>query len=232
MVATPISCDQCPVADRAVCAVLDEDERARLVRLGRHRRFARGETIMTAGEAAQARYGTLVSGIAKLSAADGEGTERIVALIHPAGTFGQLFGASARFDVTALSDCEVCLFPRASFEELAGSQPALAARLLREALRELDDSRTLLDLIGGRDARRRVAGFLLALARAASTHGCHDATAFDLPLTRGELAQLLGITIETVSRTLTTLERDGAIRREGARRIVVTDRTVLVAAAG
>lgn len=231
MTALPISCDLCPVADRAVCAVLDEAERTRLVQLGRHRTFARGDTIIAAGAAATT-FGTLVSGAVKLSAIDRDGSERIVALVHPAGTLGQLFGGTDRLTVTALTSCEVCLFPRAQFEGIAGEQPALAARLLKDTLRELDESRALLDLIGGRDARARVAGFLLALARAASTHGCHDAAQFDLPLTRGEMAQLLGTTIETVSRTLTALERDGAIRREGTRRIAVTDRPRLVEAVG
>jgi CRP/FNR family transcriptional regulator len=215
-----IACERCPVADRAVCAVLDQDERERLVRIGRRRRFVRGETILAAGDDS-ASFGTLVSGAAKLSSIDRDGTERIVALVHPAGTLGQLFGATERLSVTALGECEVCLFPRATFEVLAGEQPALAARLLQDALASLEESRSLIDLISHREARGRVAGLLRAFARAASTHGCHDAAQFELPLTRGEMAQLLGLTIETVSRTLTGLERDGTIRRDGPRRIAI-----------
>lgn len=231
--ATPIRCDQCPVADRAVCAVLQPDERAALARSGRHRRFRRGETILAAGsDTAGTLYGTLVSGAAKLSAIDREGTERIVALIHPAGMLGQIFSVTASLSVIALTDSEACLFPRSRFEALTSVNSALARRLLEEALAELDASRSLIDLISRRSATARVAALLMGLARGASPVPCHGAEIFELPLTRGEMAQLLGVTIETVSRTLTALERDGLIARHGTHGIAITDAAGLTARIG
>lgn len=226
MSATPIVCDRCPVADRAVCAVLSEADRDHLTRLGRRQRYRRGETILAAGHP-HSTCGTLVSGAAKLSSIDSDGTERILALIHPAGTLGQMFATTERLHVTALTDSEACLFPAARFEALADERPRLARRMLAEALRELEESRTLIDLISKRQADARLAALLLAFARAASTAACHDALRFELPLTRGEIAQMLGVTIETVSRTLTRFERDGALRREGAHGIALLDSAAL-----
>jgi CRP/FNR family transcriptional regulator len=77
--------------------------------------------------------------------------------------------------------------------------------------------------VTGRTAIQRVAGFLLALARSANDTECHAARSFDLVLTRGEIASLLGLTIETVSRQLTKLEKDGVIRRHGQRGIDLID---------
>ena len=74
-----------------------------------------------------------------------------------------------------------------------------------------------------RSASGKVAGLLLALAQAASHSPCHAAMRFDIPLTRGEMAGLLGVTIETVSRQLTRLEQDGLIIRSGARGIILQD---------
>ena len=74
---------------------------------------------------------------------------------------------------------------------------------------------------------QRVSGLLLALARAASDSECHVSRQFDLVLTRGEIASLLGLTIETVSRKLTKLEKTGIIRREGARGIEIRDVSAL-----
>ena len=93
---------------------------------------------------------------------------------------------------------------------------------MQRAVNDLDDARALTDLIGRRDARGRVAGLLLAFADAAGP-GCHRARHFDLPLTRGEIAGLLGLTIETVSRQLSVLEQAGLIERTGARGIILRD---------
>lgn len=226
--AAPIVCDSCPVADRAVCSALSHDDRGELARMGHHRRYARGETIVAAGDAS-AVCATLTRGAAKMSTIDRDGTERIVALVHPAGMLGQLFAPAATLHVTALTDSEACLFPRARFEALSEERPALARRLLAEVSRELEDSRHLIDLISKRQARGRVAALILAFSRAASPAPCHDESAFDLPLTRGEMAQLLGITIETVSRTLTALEGEGTIRRTGTHGITILNRAALEA---
>ena len=223
-----IVCATCPVADRAVCSVLSPEARAELAPPGTHRGYARGKTIVAAGDPNMV-CATLTRGAAKMSTIDRDGTERIVALVHPAGMLGQMFAPAATLHVTALTDSEACLFPRSQFEALRDARPALAARLLNELGRELDESRALIDLISKRQARGRVAALILAFSRAASPAPCHDESAFELPLTRGEMAQLLGITIETVSRTLTALEKEGTLRREGSHGVVVLDRSALEA---
>ena len=135
-----------------------------------------------------------------------------------------MFAPSQRHHVTALTDSEACVFPRATFETLSRERPELSQRLLADALRELDESRALIALISKRRADARLAALLLGFARAASPAPCHDADAFDLPLTRGEIAQLLGVTIETVSRNLVAMERAGLIERSGATGIRIIDR--------
>lgn len=221
MIAAPIACAHCPVADTAVCAALAPDDRADLARLGHHRQFARGEVIVAAGDS-NVMFATLTRGVAKLSRIDADGTERIVALVHPAGVIGQLFAPVADLTVTALAPAEACLFPRGDVERVLGERPSFAHRLLRETMSELADARALIDTISKRQAKARVAALLLDMARAAS-RACHDAIDFDLPLTRGEMAQLLGITIETVSRTLTAFEGAGLIARHGASGIALRD---------
>jgi CRP/FNR family transcriptional regulator len=217
------------VRDKAVCAALDEEELAELARIGDHRDYARGQTIFAAGDDSIA-CATLISGAAKLSAFDADGVERIVALVHPAGFLGQLFAGTVHYEATALSDCRLCVFPRPPFERLMEDHPKLTRAILERTLAELDSSRALADLIGRRDIRSRVAGLLLALARAASPSPCGMAQEFDLILTREEMASLLGTTIESVSRRLTELEREGLIRRQGARGMVIRDCAALAAA--
>lgn len=211
-----LACDRCPVRDRAACAALTAAERDELARSGRTRRLARGETLFMAGDPEPA-CATLISGALKIARTRADGTERILALIHPAGFVGELFQPFAQYDVVALGPAELCVFSGARFETALKRFPPLNAALLRRTQEDLYASRELLALAGNGSASARVAGALMSLARAASDSPCHPAQHFDLVLSRGELANMLGLTIETVSRTIGRLESEGMIRREGGR---------------
>ena len=217
-----LACAQCPVRDRAACASLDERERAELARGGRRRDLAAGETLFAVGDD-NATCATLVSGALKIVSTDPEGEEHILSLIHPAGFAGELFAPLTDHEVVALTDCRVCLFSRKQLEATIERFPQLGAALLRRAQDDLHETRRWLDLAQTGDARRKVGGALMAFAEAASDSPCHPARRFDLPLSRAELASLLGLTIETVSRQVTRFERDGAIRRHGMRGIELVD---------
>ncbi|MBX7526315.1 Crp/Fnr family transcriptional regulator [Qipengyuania vesicularis] len=221
-----LSCATCPVRDRAACAVLDEAERDELARVGRTRKLSKGETLFAAGESGAA-CATLKSGALKITATDIDGRERILSLVHPSGFVGEMFAPYMRHDVVALGESELCVFSGPAFADAIERYPRLAQALLRRTQEDLFASRELLALTGNSSAEQRVAGALLSMARAASDSPCHPATRFDLPLSRGELADMLGLTIETVSRMLTRFERDGAIRREGKRGIELIDPALL-----
>ena len=222
MAAVSLACASCPVRDRAACAALDEQEREDLAQLGRHRTLAPGEILFHAGEENEA-CATLVQGALKISAVDAEGTERILSLVHPAGFAGELFAPLARFDIVALTASRVCLFSRRDYEAALQRFPALGLALLRRSSEDLFGARSLMAMVGRHSARERVQNFLLSMANAASQSPCHPAREFNLPLSRAELAGLLGLTIETVSRQISALEKRGAIRRKGLRGIEILD---------
>lgn len=217
-----LECHTCPVRDRAACAVLSEGERDQLARTGRHRSLKRGEMLFAAGDESVA-CATLLKGALKVTTVDEQGTERILALVHPAGFVGELFAPFAHHDVVALADSELCVFPRSEMGRAVEFHPKLAQALLRRTQEDLLQSRELLALSGRRSAADKVAALLLGLAEGASDSSCHPAREFDLPLTRGEIAGMLGLTIETVSRAITKFERDGLIKRKGARGIELLD---------
>ena len=132
----------------------------------------------------------------------------------------------------ALTEAELCVFPRDRYEAALERFPALGRALLRRSTEALGERRDLLSTVSRRPATERVAGFLLALGKAANDSACHPARMFDLVLTRGEMASLLGLTIETVSRRITALEKEGVIRRHGARGIELLDAARLGSLAG
>src|SRR5690349_4288261 len=225
-----LRCDVCAVRDRAACAALDPGQRRDLAKLGHHRTLKRGETLFAAGDD-NALTATLTKGVLKVSSFDEDGTEHILSLIHPAGFAGELFAARAHHDIIALTDCELCVFPRPEYEGALERFPELARAMLRRSTQDLVETRSLLASVTSRSAIQRVAAFLLDMGRAANEAECHPAIDFDMILTRGEIASLLGLTIETVSRQLTKLEMEGVIRRKGARSILLLDAGRLAALA-
>lgn len=217
-----LNCETCPVRERAACAALDPVTRARISAYGRSVSLRRGEAAFRAGDESD-RCATLTKGALKVVTTDADGTEHILALIHPAGFIGELFAPFEHHDVVALADSELCVFSRSQITRTLSDEPKMADALLRRSQEELYAARQLLALTGRKSAEQRVAGLILSLANAASHSPCHPALRFDLPLSRAEIADLLGLTIETVSRQVSALERKGLIRRSGARGIELVD---------
>ena len=226
-----LACATCPVRDRAACSVLSEEERDELADRGRHRTLAPGDVLFRAGEKIDT-CATLNSGALKVTSTDAEGDERILALVHPAGFIGEFFQPFDDHEVVALAPSQVCIFAGSDIETAMAQHPALARALLRRAQEDLHASRALLALTGKTDAQTQVAGLILGFAQAASDSPCHPARSFDLPLSRAECASMLGLTIETVSRKITALEKSGVITRNGKRGIELVDPARLSAIAG
>ncbi len=224
---TNLACETCPVRDSAACSVLSDEERDALAASGRTRVLKRGEMLFAAGDS-EAACATLVSGALKVSSVDMDGNEQILALVHPSGFIGELFAPFAHHDVTALTDSKLCTFARSDLENALEAYPALARVLLRRSQEDLLATRNLLELTGQASAETRIAALLHDFASAASESSCHLASEFELPLTRGEIANMLGLTIETVSRKLGEIEAMGAIRRKGKRGIEMADPALLL----
>lgn len=231
MTRDPLGCGDCPVRDLAVCAGLSDAERRDLAALGVRRRYRRGETIFAAGDESIA-CATLISGAVKLSRHDVEGVERSVALLHAASFLARLFAAEIDSSVTAIADSELCVFPRRAIERRMGDHPGFMERVLRATAEQLASAHDLIDLIGRRNAAARLAGLLLLFAQGGCNGAPLDGTLIELPLTRGEMASLLGLTIETVSRQLSAMEAAGTIERQGQRGIRVKSLDALRSVAG
>jgi len=226
-----LACDTCPVRDSAACSVLTEEERTALATAGRTRILERDEMLFAAGDDMTV-CATLVSGALKVAAVDADGNEQILSLVHPAGFIGELFAPFAHHDVIALTTSKLCTFARADIEQAIEAYPALARALLLRSQEDLLATRNLLELTANASAEARLAALIHDFAAAASNSSCHIAREFELPLTRGEIANMLGLTIETVSRKLGQLEETGAIERNGKRGIELVDPALLQTLSG
>lgn len=222
------TCSDCAMRQDSICGSLDDIELRALHRIGRRRQVARGETVSWAGDEGGA-CANILSGMFKLSALTADGREQIVGLLYPSDFVGRPYASQTEFTVTALSDAELCVFPRIEFEGALALHGTLSRELLRRTLETLDGARRRMVLLSRQSAEERVSGFLLDMAaRPGACRASVDGpTTFDLPLSRGTMGDVLGLTIETVSRQMTRLRAAGVIALPGGRAVTVLRRSEL-----
>ena len=227
-----IKCSDCPIRHRAVCARCDDDELQTLEGMKSYRTYAAGETILWYGD--ELRFvSSIVNGVATLSRTMEDGRTQLVGLLLPSDFIGRPGRETIEFDVTATTDVTLCSFERRPFERLVAETPHVAQRLMEMALDELDAAREWMILLGRKTAREKIASFIQLLVRRSQlpgVDGVHQALA--LPMTQDEIGNYVGLTLETVSRQLSALKREGIIRFVDRRHFEVLDLAALQSATG
>ena len=229
-------CGHCTIRHRAVCGGMDDVQVGKLAQIAQRRKIHAGQTIMSDEEPADF-FANVISGAIKLTKTLADGRQQIVGLLFAPDFLGRAYGKNNPYTAEAATEVEICAFPTAAFERLAGEYPGLQQRLFRHTLDELDAARDWMLLLGRKTAEEKVASFLTMLARRGQIAGCEHKnppgmTAFELPLTRADMADCLGLTIETVSRQLTRLKTANIIRFNTNRQIMVPDLRRLAELAG
>lgn len=151
-----------------------------------------------------------------------DGERHIVSFYYPGDLIGNCSLGTYAFCAQALTPVRVRRIPRAVIERSMAQRPELAQRFLRLAALELAATRDHLLCIAAKSAEAKVAAFLLALSRHNEAMG-EDPDEISLPMTRLDIADYLGLTIETVSRTLSKFRRKGAIALPRTTLVVLND---------
>lgn len=230
----PSPCAGCAVRNLSLCGALSAAEIGALNGISERRRVDAGALLVLEGDEPMA-FANVVSGVAKLTRGLEDGREQIVGLLFPSDFLGRALGGGAPVphSVQAATDLELCTFPASGFERVMAEHPALERKLLERTLTELDAARDWMLLLGRKTAPERVSTFLHHIARRAGQAGCDPRReGFDLPLTRADMADFIGLTIETVSRQITRLRRDGVIEMDAPRRVRRVDMERLAERAG
>jgi CRP/FNR family transcriptional regulator len=214
---------------------MSDKELDALNKMGRRVTVHRVQTLMWEGDDSSL-VANVIEGVLKLSTSTADGREQIVGVVYPSDFIGRPFGSTTHHSVTALSDARVCLFTRSAFDDFAREHPELEHKLLQRTLTELDRARHWMLLLGRKSAGERVATFLLEMSQRLAETSCSSpaetVSRFDLPLTRQQMADLLGLTIETVSRQLTRLRQAGIVDLPDRRAVVILDKAAMEDAAG
>lgn len=218
-------CGSCPIRHRAVCSHCDSDELAKLEAIKFYRSYQPGETIVLSGDNMEF-VASVVTGIACLNQTMEDGRRQMVGLLFPSDFLGRPGRATVSYDVTALSELTLCCFRRKPFENLIRDIPSVGHRLLEMTLDELDSAREWMLILGRKTAREKITSLLSIIARreaALRRAKAGDGARFDLPLSREAMADYLGLTLETVSRQISALKKDGIIQLVGNRNVTIPD---------
>ncbi len=182
--------------------------------------FSRNAEIYGENEPADYLY-KVISGTVRTYKILADGRRQIGAFHMPGDIFGLEAGDSHTFSAEAIADSKVLVIKRSALVALAARDNDVARQLWTLTGRELHRVQDHMMLLI-KTAQERVASFLLEMADRASA-----SAAVDLPMSRQDIADYLGLTIETISRTLTQLESDAAIELPTSRRIVLRNRPAL-----
>jgi len=183
--------------------------------------YGRNEEIYGEDEPAEFLY-LVRTGAVRTYKLLNDGRRQIGAFHLPGDIFGLEVGEQHRFTAEAISDSTVLVVKRSTLVSLATRKAELAGQLWALTAQELAHVQELMLTLGRKNAQERVAAFLLEMAGRAPA-----GAAIELPMSRQDIADYLGLTIETVSRTLTQLENAAAIVLQSARRIVLRNRGAL-----
>ncbi len=205
------TCSNCPVLGTSLFSSLSREEVSRLGCVFRPARYRKNQILFFEGGVAQHLF-ALHAGLVKLVKSLENGKDRITGVLFP----GQLFGLEALSDPTypltavTLRDSEICAASREEVVTFLQSNPEIALGMVRFLVAELGRVRAQVTDMSFKDARMKVATFLLSLVASDPTPNNGHVT-LTLPLSRQEISEVLELSPETISRTLASFRQQQLI---------------------
>ena len=216
-----LPCGRCGARSSGVCGGAAPSDLARLAALATIANVSRGQTFIHEGAPAE-HFCMLIQGSAKLYKVLPDGRRQIVGFAY-AGSF---LGVSApeyyAFSAEAIEPIRLCRLSRHGLLRLLGDSDAMKQRLLDVAINKLVLAQEHMVLLGRKTTIERVASFLLFQAKRPQPRGVLPPRV-RLPMSRGDIADYLGVTIETVSRSLTKLANSGVIAIPNIHEVAILD---------
>ncbi len=223
-----VDCANCDSRAIAICGALAPIALGRLAAIAGTRRIDAGAQLIQEGEPARDVF-TLTEGMLKVYKLMPDGRRQITGFMIPGDLIGLAYGDHYVYSAEAVTGAVACRFRRRSLLDLMVDHPELEHRLLSRASNELAAAQAQMLLLGRKTARERVASFLFQLAE---RQNLKEGEPMPLPMSRGDIADFLGLTIETVSRTLTLMRKSGLIALPGKNAVTITSMDGLGRASG
>lgn len=219
-------CAECPVLRSALFSSLPANQVAHLLCVFRPAHYLKTQVVYSEGGPAHQVF-ALRSGLIKLIKSLENGKERIVRIVFPGEMFGleTLTESSYALSAINLEDSEICAAAPDELSDVLRRNPEIALGMVRFLVGEVSRARREVAEMSFKDARRKVATFLLSMApRSNGTHA--RAASLRLPFSRQEISEILGLSPETISRVFGLLRKERFIEASG-RRLTIRDRAGL-----
>lgn len=218
-------CAACSVRDLSICSVLDNSDLQRMAAIAQVNRYRPQDPIIDEGETADYLF-NITGGMVQLYKLLPDGRRQVTGFLGPGDFLGIALNDSYAYSAEAVNDVSVCRFQRRKLEKLLDELPHLEKRLLGVASNELAQAQDQMVLLGRKTAKEKLVSFLLSLSRRQTVTG-GSATPVSVPMSRADIADYLGLTTETVSRTFSALKRDRLIRLEEGSMVALPDMAAL-----
>jgi CRP/FNR family transcriptional regulator len=220
-----LPCSRCVARGATLCASLADGDMHRLFSLATDQRVEAGEMLLQQ-ELPASHVFSIRSGHATIFRLTADGRRQILAFLFPGDFVGFTSEDRYHYGVSAISPVEACRFERSALEALIEAFPPMDRKLRFTLTRAMDASFELLFSLGRKDALQKVASFLWYVSYRQRKLGQAE-NPVHLPMRRADVADFMGLTTETVSRTLKVLKQMGAIRLKGAYEVEIADMTRL-----
>lgn len=208
----PLVCRSCEARHGGICAALSPDQ---LLELSKHttKTVHEGNAQLKTGQEDAETYSNILSGVVKLTKLLPDGRQQIVGLQFAPDFLGRPFASQPDIMVEAATNVRLCSFPKPVIEKIIKESPEMEHKLHEQHMRELDEAREWMLTLGRKTALEKVASFLLFIASHIDPDCDEEGSSVEinLPLKRADIADFLGLTIETVSRQITNLRKRGVI---------------------
>lgn len=223
-------CEQCKVRHRAMCAAVEFEQLGILEEIVSHRQFTPRQVIFEEGEPADFVF-NISRGHIRLYKLLADGRRQVTGFLRPGDFLGLVKQTEYAYGAEAIDQVELCCMRLIDLERLLREIPAVRDQLLDMSRDELAAAQEQMLLLGRKSAREKLASFLLLQARQNVDFDEVVSAEIFLPMSRGDIADYLGLTIETVSRTFTVLKKEGLIELPTAEHVVIPDMNAFEAVA-
>jgi CRP/FNR family transcriptional regulator len=207
---------------------LAQEELSEINSLKINKEYKKGEILFFEGDQIESLF-IINQGKVKVFKYTKEGKEQILYILSEGDIFGELSlfrSEKLTFNVEALEDLNTCVLTKASFERILSKRPEISMKVLQVMGDRLIKMETLIQSLGTKDIEARIATFLLELIPE-YTKSRGSIKEIELPLSREEIANYIGVTRETISRKLGKMQDEGILKIKGIKKIIILDEEAL-----
>lgn len=223
-------CDGCTVKPISICEPLNPIEQKELSQKLSHITLSEGETLFNEADTGEHVY-TVTSGYIKIFKTMPDGRCQIMSFVIPGDFFGLAQSGIHTYTAQAVTQSTLCRFSKASLEKSLDKWAHMKNNFYNILTHELCNAQNQILLLGRKCALEKVSSFILDIHKRSQKIGVHSPIVY-LPMSRTDIADYLGLTGETVSRTFSALAKDGIIKSRGKRHVEIKEMAKLIAACG